>query len=130
MIGLVLVTHAGLATALKMSAEMIVGAIDSCSVVEVAPNERADDIMARVVAAVEAVQADGAIIMTDLFGGTPSNMAMSFLKEGCIEVITGVNLPMLIEFCSRRERKTVAELASDLHRTGREGIIVAGEFLK
>jgi mannose PTS system EIIA component len=86
--------------------------------------------MARVVAAVEAVQSDGAIIMTDLFGGTPSNMAMSFLKEGCIEVVTGVNLPMMIEFCSRRERMPVAELAVDLHRTGREGIIVAGEFLK
>ena len=130
MIGLVLVTHAGLATALKLSAEMIVGAIEICTTVEVAPDDRADDIMARVVAAVEAVQTDGAIIMTDLFGGTPSNMAMSFLKEGCIEVVTGANLPMLIEFCSRRERMAVAELAADLHRTGREGIIVAGEFLK
>ena len=130
MIGLVLVTHAGLATALKLSAEMIVGPIENCATVEVAPDERADDIMARVVAAVKAVQEDGAIIMTDLFGGTPSNMAMSFLKEGCIEVVTGVNLPMLIEFCSRRERMPVAELALDLHRSGREGIIVAGEFLK
>lgn len=130
MIGLVLVTHAGLATALKLSAEMIVGPIERCATVEVVPDERADDIMARVVAAVKAVQSDGAIIMTDLFGGTPSNMAMSFLKEGCIEVVTGVNLPMLIEFCSRRERMQVAELAADLHRTGREGIIVAGELLK
>jgi len=130
MIGLVLVTHAGLATALKSSAEMIVGTIEGCVTVEVAPGEIADDIMARVVAAVESVQSDGAIIMTDLFGGTPSNMAMSFLKEGCIEVVTGVNLPMLIEFCSRRERMPVAELAADLYRTGREGIIVAGELLK
>jgi PTS system mannose-specific IIA component len=130
MIGLVLVTHAGLATALKLSAEMIVGSIESCTTVEVAHEERADVIMARVVAAVEAVQSDGAIIMTDLFGGTPSNMAMSFLKEGCIEVITGVNLPMLIEFSSRREQMPVAELAASLHRTGRDGIIVAGEFLK
>ena len=130
MIGLVLVTHAGLATALKLSAEMIVGSIERCTTVEVAPDERSDVIMARVVAAVEAVQSDGAIIMTDLFGGTPSNMAMSFLKEGCIEVVTGVNLPMMIEFCSHREQMPVAELAVGLHRTGREGIIVAGEFLK
>src|SRR5665647_3829215 len=114
MIGLVLVTHAGLATALKQSAEMIVGTIEGCTAVEVAPNERADDIMARVVAAVESVQADGAIILTDLFGGTPSNMAMSFLKEGCIEVVTGVNLPLLIEFCSRRRQMSVTELAADL----------------
>ncbi len=130
MIGLVLVTHAGLATALKMSAEMIVGPIERCTAVEVAPDERADDIMARVVAAVAAVQSEGAIIMTDLFGGTPSNMSLSFLKEGCVEVVTGTNLPMLIEFCSRREQMAVAELAAKLQSSGREGIIVAGEFLK
>ena len=123
-------THAGLAGALKSAAEMIVGTIDMCASVEVAPGEQADEIMARVVAAVEAVSADGAIIMTDLFGGTPSNMAMSFLKEGRIEVLTGVNLPMLIEFCSKRGRMPVAELAAELQRSGREGIIVAGEFLK
>ena len=130
MTGLVLVTHAGLAGALKSAAEMIVGSIDLCASVDVVPGEHADQIMARVVSAVEAVSADGAIIMTDLFGGTPSNMAMSFLKEGRIEVLTGVNLPMLIEFCSRRERMPVADLASELLRSGREGIIVAGEFLK
>lgn len=130
MTGLVLVTHAGLAGALKSAAEMIVGSIDRCASVEVIPGEHADEIMARVVSAVEAVSADGAIIMTDLFGGTPSNMAMSFLKEGRIEVLTGVNLPMIIEFCSRRERMPVADLASELQRFGREGIIVAGEFLK
>lgn len=123
-------THAGLAGALKSAAEMIVGSIDMCASVEVIPGEHADEIMARVVSAVEAVSADGAIIMTDLFGGTPSNMAMSFLKEGRIEVLTGVNLPMLIEFCSRRGRMSVADLASELLRSGREGIIVAGEFLK
>lgn len=130
MIRLVLVAHAGLSTALKESAEMIVGPIEGVSVVEVAPGERADEIMSRVVAAVGYVEPDGAIIMTDLFGGTPSNMAMSFLKEGCVEVVTGVNLPMLMEFCSRRERLPVAELAVLLQRSGREGIIVAGELLK
>jgi PTS system mannose-specific IIA component len=130
MTGLVLVTHAGLADALISATEMIVGSIDRCASVGVVSGEHADEIMARVVSAVEAVSADGAIIMTDLFGGTPSNMAMSFLKEGRIEVLTGVNLPMLIEFCSKRERMTVVELAAELQRSGREGIIVAGEFLK
>jgi len=130
MTGLVLVTHSGLAGALKSAAEMIVGNIDLCASVEVTPGEHADEIMARVVSAVEAVSADGAIIMTDLFGGTPSNMAMSFLREGRIEVLTGVNLPILIEFCSKRGRMPLAELAADLQRSGREGIIVAGEFLK
>jgi PTS system mannose-specific IIA component len=130
MIGLVLVTHAGLSGALRASAEMIVGTLETCVSVEVAPNERADEIMARVVAAVEAVSSDGAVIMTDLFGGTPSNMAMSFLKVGKVEVLTGVNLPMIIEFCSKRERLPLVDLAVELQRCGREGIIVAGEFLK
>lgn len=130
MTGLVLVTHAGLAGALRTAAEMIVGSIDLCASVEVSSGEHADEIMARVVSAVEAVSADGAIIMTDLFGGTPSNMAMSFLREGRIEVLTGVNLPILIDFCSKRGRMPVAELAAELQRSGREGIIVAGEFLK
>lgn len=130
MTGLVLVTHAGLAGALKASAEMIVGPIEGCASVEVASGEQADGIMARVVAAVESVSADGAIIMTDLFGGTPSNMAMSFLKEGQVEVLTGVNLPMIIEFCSKRSRLALSELAVELQRSGREGVIIAGEFLK
>jgi PTS system mannose-specific IIA component len=130
MTGLVLVTHAGLAGALIASAEMIVGPIETCASVEVAPGEQADAIMARVVSAVESVSSDGAIIMTDLFGGTPSNMAMSFLKEGRVEVLTGVNLPMIIEFCSKRGRLPLTDLAVELQRCGREGVIIAGEFLK
>ncbi len=130
MTGLVLVTHEGLAGALLRSAEMIVGKIENCEQVEVAPQERADEIMSRVVSAVEKVSTDGAIIMTDLFGGTPSNMAMSFLKDGQVEVLTGVNLPMMIEFSSKRDRLGVTELASALCKSAREGIIIAGEFLR
>jgi mannose PTS system EIIA component len=130
MIGLVLVTHAGLAGALLRSAEMIVDKIECCETVEVEPDENADKIMSQVVAAVQKVNSDGAIIMTDMFGGTPSNMAMSFLKDGSVEVLTGVNLPMVIDFCSKRTRLGVAELASVLIKSGKEAIINAGEFLK
>lgn len=130
MTGLVLVTHAGLAGALVRSAEMIVGSIERCQQVEVAPDEPADQIMSRVVSAVEKASSDGAIIMTDLFGGTPSNMAMSFLKDGKVEVLTGVNLPMVIEFCSKRNKMEIGELAVLLQKCGREGIINAGEFLR
>jgi PTS system mannose-specific IIA component len=130
MTGLVLVTHAGLAGALLHTAELIVGRIDACEKVEVDADERSEQIMAKVVAAVGKVSAEGAIIMTDLFGGTPSNMAMPFLKDDAVEVLTGVNLPMIIEFCSKRARMGVPELAVELQRCGREGIIIAGEFLK
>ncbi len=130
MTGLVLVTHAGLASALYRSAEMIVGPIECCEQVEVTPGENADQIMSRVVAAVEKSSADGAIIMTDLFGGTPSNMAMSFLKDGQVEVLTGVNLPMVIEFCSKRQQLGVGELTAELQKCGREAILIPGDFLK
>jgi len=130
MTGLVLVTHAGLAGALRHSAEMIAGRLDACETVEVASDERSEQIMAKVVAAVEKVSAEGALIMTDLFGGTPSNMAMPFLKDGAVEVLTGVNLPMIIEFCAKRDKMSVPELAAELQRCGREGIIIAGAFLK
>lgn len=130
MTGLVLVTHAGLAGALLHTAELIVGRIDACEKVEVDADERSEQIMARVVAAVGKVSAEGAVIMTDLFGGTPSNMAMAFLKDDAVEVLTGVNLPMIIEFCSKRARLGVPDLAVELQRCGREGIIIAGEFLK
>ena len=70
------------------------------------------------------------MIMTDMFGGTPSNTALSFLAEGKVEVVTGVNLPMLVEFCSRRERQSLEELTASLLKSGRESILSAGEFLK
>ena len=130
MTGLILVTHAGLAGALIKSAEMIVGTIDCCEKVEVGPADIPDEIMSRVVAAVEKTSGDGAIIMTDLFGGTPSNMAMSFLKDGLVEVLTGVNLPMVVEFCSKRNCLGVAELALQIQKCGCESIIVAGALLK
>jgi len=68
--------------------------------------------------------------MTDMFGGTPSNMSLSFLKENQIEVLTGVNLPMLIKFAGDRAQLGVAELASQIRDTGREGVTVAGDYLK
>lgn len=130
MTGLILVTHAGLAGALLKSAEMIVGSIECCEKVEVGTTDIPDEIMSKVVAAVEKTSGDGAIIMTDLFGGTPSNMAMSFLKDGQVEVVTGANLPMVVEFCSKRNRLGVSELAAEIQKCGRESIIVAGNLLK
>jgi PTS system mannose-specific IIA component len=68
--------------------------------------------------------------MTDMFGGTPSNMSLSFLQENHIEVLTGINLPMMIKFVADRSKYGVAELAEKLKQCGRESIIVAGEYLK
>lgn len=130
MIGLVLVTHAGLAEELLRGAEMIVGPIESAETVGIRPGDQADAIMERIAEAVKRVSVGGALIMTDMFGGTPSNMSLSFLEADRIEVLTGVNLPMVIKFAAERDRIAVAELATSLKECGRESIAVAGDYLK
>jgi PTS system mannose-specific IIA component len=130
MTGLVIVAHAGLAAELISAAEMIVGKIEGSTAVEIRPEDSVDQIRAALTAAIESVASEGVIIMTDMFGGTPSNMSLSFLDENRIEVLTGVNLPMLIKFASDRSRFGVAELAAQIRDTGREGVTVAGDYLK
>lgn len=130
MTGLVVVTHAGLATSLIAAVRMITGTTDFSEAVELHADDPADGLVARIGEALGRVGSDNAVIMTDMFGGTPSNAAMSFLKEGKVEVVTGVNLPMMVEYFSRRERMTLEQLCGSLQRCGRESVIVAGEFLK
>ena len=130
MIGLLLVAHAGVAGELLAAAEMIVGKLELAEAVCIAPDDSAAEVMSAIKEAAARVSGDGAIIMTDMFGGTPSNMSLSFLEEGKVEVLTGVNLPMLIRFTQDRSRLGLGELALKLKESGREGITVAGEFLK
>jgi PTS system mannose-specific IIA component len=130
MTGLIVVAHAGLAAALLNAAEMIVGTIDGAAAVEIKPDDSVEDIRQALTTALESFASGNILIMTDMFGGTPSNMALSFLKENQIEVLTGVNLPMLIKFASDRDRLGVAELAAQVRDTGREGVTVAGDYLK
>jgi len=130
MIGLVLVTHAGLAEELLAAAEMIVGKIALAEVVGIKADAKVDGIMAAITGAIEKVSGEGVIIMTDMFGGTPSNMSLSFLDENKVEVLTGVNLPMVIKFATERTRVGVSELAYKLKECGMESISVAGEYLK
>ncbi len=130
MIGLVLVTHSGLANALIKAATMISGELEATRAVELHADDPPEELLGRITAALEQVGGENTIIMTDMFGGTPSNAAMSFLQEGQVEVLTGVNLPMVIEFFLRRERMEIQELCASLVKNGRESIINANEFLK
>lgn len=130
MIGLVVVAHGKLAAELINAAEMIVGPIDAAVAVEIRPDDSVDIIRTSLATAIKSVSAGGIIIMTDMFGGTPSNMSLSFLEENRVEVLTGVNLPMLIKFASDRSRYQVAELAAQLRDCGRDGVAVAGDYLK
>lgn len=130
MIGLLVVAHAGVAKELLAAAEMIVGKLEQAEAVGIEKAASAGEVMASIKEAVSRVSAEGAVILTDMFGGTPSNMSLSFLEEGRVEVVTGVNLPMLIRFTQERERCNVSELALKLKDSGREGISVAGDYLK
>jgi PTS system mannose-specific IIA component len=130
MTGLVVVAHAGLAAELIKAAEMIVGTIEGAAYVEIKPDDSVEKIRLALTSAIESVHSENILIMTDMFGGTPSNMSLSFLKEDRIEVLTGVNLPMLIRFASDRDSYGVAELAALIRDTGREGVTVAGDYLK
>lgn len=130
MIGLVLAAHAGLAAELLRAAEMIVGPLDKAAAVALNGTDTADGIRDAMASAIQEVGGKGVIVMTDMFGGTPSNMSLSFLKEGEVEVLTGMNLPMVIKFASDRKRLAVAELATQLKECGRESISVPGDYLR
>ncbi|MRR55391.1 MAG: PTS sugar transporter subunit IIA [Deltaproteobacteria bacterium] len=130
MIGLVLVAHAGLAMELLNAAEMIVGRLEKAEAIGITAKDSVEQIRDSVSGAIEKVSGAGVIIMTDMFGGTPSNMSISFLKDNEVEVITGVNLPMVIKFASDRDKLGVEELAATLKKCGLESISVAGDYLK
>ncbi|MDD2336484.1 MAG: PTS sugar transporter [Geobacteraceae bacterium] len=130
MIGLILVAHAGLARELLAAAEMIVGRIEKAEAIGITSKDSVEQIRDSVASAIEKVSDSGVIIMADMFGGTPSNMSISFLKDDVVEVITGVNLPMVIKFASERGKLGVAELASSIKKCGFESISVAGDYLK
>ena len=130
MLGLVIAAHAGLAAELLRAAEMIVGPIEHARAVEIMADYSVETIRSALTTAIDDVATDGVIIMTDMFGGTPSNMSLSFLDDNRVEVLTGVNLPMVIKFASDRNRYGVAELAAQIRECGREGVTVAGDYLK
>ena len=132
MIGILVVTHAQLGEALIGAAEFIVGdRPDGLEPVCIDLAQDVDKLRDKVAAAIKKVDKhDGVIILTDMFGGTPSNISYSFLEEGHIEVLSGVNLPVLIEAVVSREKLGLEELATKLEATGKKSITLASGVLK
>ncbi|MBW0144964.1 PTS sugar transporter subunit IIA [Sphingomicrobium clamense] len=130
MIGLVLVTHGQLATQFVHAMEHVVGPQEAIDCVCIGPD---DDMEARrkdIAKAMKSVdQGQGVIILTDLFGGTPSNLAISLMDQGDVEVIAGVNLPMLIRLDGARKTMTVSEAVAAAREAGTKYISVASEIL-
>jgi len=130
MIGLVLVTHGQLATEFRVAMEHVVGPQKAIETICIGPDDDMELRRADIAAAVARVD-DGAgvILLTDLFGGTPSNLAISLLKAGEIEVIAGVNLPMLIRLESARKSMNIVEAVAAARDAGQKYISVASELL-
>ncbi|MFH0787564.1 MAG: PTS sugar transporter subunit IIA [Pseudomonadota bacterium] len=131
MIGIVIVTHCNLGRELVRSAEFIVGSLSQTLAVSLNPDDQEKALRGKIAEAIEKVDTgEGVILLTDMFGGTPSNISLSFLADGKVEVVTGVNLPMLIGLASKREGKILNLVAQEIKEYGLRSIALAGEILK
>jgi len=132
MIGIVIVTHCQLGEALIGAAEFIIGSRPgSLGSVSIDLNENAEQLRNKISQGIKNVKGqEGVLILTDMFGGTPSNLSYSFLEEGHIEVLSGVNLPILIQAASMREKMKLDELAANVESFGKKSISLASGILK
>jgi mannose PTS system EIIA component len=130
MIGLVLVTHGHLATEFRSALEHVVGPQKQIATIAIAPD---DDIEGRRVDIIEAIHnvdtGQGVVVLTDMFGGTPSNLAISAMNGGKVEVLAGINLPMLIKLASVREDKAIEDAVGCAQEAGRKYINIASRLL-
>jgi len=130
MIGGVIVTHGQLANELVSAAEMIVGEITHITAVSIGWHDDVDVAREEIERAIQHVDdGSGVLLLTDMFGGTPTNIASMFLEEGVIEVVTGVNLPMVIKLATSTAEDSLAEIARKICDQGRQGIYLAGALL-
>ncbi len=131
MIGVVVAAHGSLAQELVQTTSFIVGEQENIVAITVDPSASVDEMKNAIKKAIRQVDSgDGILILTDMFGGTPANMSLSFLEEGKVEVITGVNLPMLIRLSQCREAMTLAEAAQSLVEYARKSINQATQILQ
>lgn len=132
MIGIVIVTHSELGEALIGAAEFIIGSRpESIESVSIDLSENAEKLRGKIDRGIKKVMGEeGVIILTDMFGGTPSNLSYSFLEEGHIEVLSGVNLPILIQAVNMRQKMELDQLAANLETFGKKSISLASGILK
>jgi PTS system mannose-specific IIA component len=130
MIGVVVVTHGQLASELVSAAETIVGDLPHVKAVSIGWHEDVQDAREEIAQAIAAVAGpEGVLIATDMFGGTPANLGITFLEPGKVEVVTGVNLPMLIKLAGLRDTSSLLEAARQIREHGRTAIWVASDLL-
>lgn len=130
MIGLVIVTHGRLAEAFREAVEHIVGPQEALQTICIGPDDDMDARRQQILASVRAVnQGHGVLLLTDMFGGTPSNLALTALAETGVEVIAGINLPLLVKLVSLRQTRPLRQAAEEAQEAGRKYISLASALL-
>jgi PTS system mannose-specific IIA component len=130
MIGVLITTHGNLGSELIKAAELIRGSLKGIIPISVDQTKGVEDLKKEISTAIKKLdQGQGVLILTDLFGGTPSNISLSFMREGKVEVITGVNLPMLLKLPDIREGMSLKEFAQNIKDYGIKNISLASEIL-
>ena len=130
MIGMVLVTHGKLALELVAALEHVVGSQTQIACICIGPDDDMEQRRSEILTAVEEIETGaGVVVLTDMFGGTPSNLAISIMEDSKVEVIAGVNLPLLIKLASLRASVSLTEAVSQAQEAGRKYINVASALL-
>jgi PTS system mannose-specific IIA component len=131
MIGVLITTHGNLGSEFLKVAELIKGKLKNVMHISMDQTIGVEDMTKEITAAIKKLdQGKGVLILTDLFGGTPSNLSLSLLKAGKVEVVTGVNLPMLLKLTDIRETMNLDDFANHIKDYGRKNIYLASEILK
>ena len=126
MVGILVISHGRLAEALISSVEFLVGNLQRTRGVSIWPKEKGEEVKDRVRKEIAEVDdGDGVVILTDILGGTPTNLSLSFLEKERVEVVTGVNMPMLLTLSSYRNGKSLEEIGRLAKKSGRRSIILA-----
>jgi PTS system mannose-specific IIA component len=129
-IGVVIVTHYRLGEEFLQALRLIVPEAPEFHSVAIEPSQSVEEMRSNIASALEAAdRGEGVLVLTDMFGGTPSNISLSFLDEQRVEVVTGLNLPMLIKLATFAEEKSLEDLATFIKKYGQRNISVASEIL-
>ncbi|MDY6973162.1 MAG: PTS sugar transporter [Thermodesulfobacteriota bacterium] len=131
MIGLLIISHCDLGREFLNAAELILGRVEAADAISITETTESEEMLKTISEKIKALNTgQGVLVLTDMFGGTPSNLSLSFLQEQMVEVLTGINLPMLVAVARDRDSLTLSELGEKAQQAGRRSIALAGKLLK
>ena len=131
MIGLLIISHCDLGKEFLNAAEFIVGRLKAADAISITATTESEELLKTISKKIKELNSGkGVLVLTDMFGGTPSNLSLSFLKEESVEVLTGVNLPMVVAVAQDRDRLTLSELGERAEQAGKRSIALAGKLLQ